>query len=114
MLMFQLKPNQANDSLFLTLKFPFEYFFNKDNSTKYLIHQFIICNFYQNHGLNIITRIFLFHSIKIMYQSDLYKNRSLTINVSSPEWDGAQSQRFKQGKRIFTSRDLISDCIHFF
>ncbi len=46
-----------------------------------------------------------------MLDSAFSENRSLTISLSSPEWDGARSQKFKKGKRIFTTKDLIQDCI---
>lgn len=39
------------------------------------------------------------------------QNRSLTINPSPQEWDGATSQKFKKGKRIFAPKDVINDCM---
>jgi hypothetical protein len=46
-----------------------------------------------------------------MYNSIFSENRSFTIDTSIPEWDGARSQKFKKGKRIYNSKDLIQDCI---
>lgn len=45
-----------------------------------------------------------------MYNSIFSQNRSFTIDVQPQEWDGARSQKFKKGKRIFTSKDLLQDC----
>jgi hypothetical protein len=39
------------------------------------------------------------------------QNHSLSINPPSQEWDGATSQKFKKGKRIFAPKDVIEDCI---